>query len=120
MIGDRIKDRRIELDLTQKDVADKLNITYQTISKYERGINSPDAITIAKLADILDCSADYLVGKTDDPDAKIIESKNCKIELDKEYPKNLTPEEAEKFLAYLEKSGFNVDMILEKLRNGQI
>ena len=46
MVAERIKTRRVELQLTQKDIADRLKVTYQTISKYERGINIPDAETL--------------------------------------------------------------------------
>ena len=41
-IGDFIKKKRKEKGLTQKELAEKLEITDRAISKWERGINCPD------------------------------------------------------------------------------
>gem|GEM_PF-4716253 len=49
------------MTLTQEDVAEKLSITRQTISKWERGINEPDIETIVKLADIYNVTIDQLL-----------------------------------------------------------
>ena len=67
MIADRLKRRRKELKLSQDDVAKKLGITRQGYSHYETGRNEPDNETLIKLSEILNCSTDYLLGKTNDP-----------------------------------------------------
>ena len=41
-IGKFIKDLRIKNNLTQKEFADKYNVTYQAVSKWENGKNMPD------------------------------------------------------------------------------
>ncbi len=41
-IGNFIKDIRVKNNLTQKDLADKLGVTYQAVSKWENGLNIPD------------------------------------------------------------------------------
>ena len=46
-ISETIKKIRKENKLTQKQLADKLNVTYQAVSKWENGLNIPD-ITILK------------------------------------------------------------------------
>ena len=46
-IGKFIKDIRKKNNLTQKDLADKYNVTYQAVSKWETGKNMPD-ISILK------------------------------------------------------------------------
>lgn len=51
--------------MSQAELAEKLGVSQQTISKYERGTREPDNETLAKLAEIFDCSIDYLLGKTD-------------------------------------------------------
>jgi len=56
---------RKELNMSQAELAEKLGVSQQTISKYERGTREPDNETLAKLAEIFDCSIDYLLGKTD-------------------------------------------------------
>lgn len=48
-VGSFIKDIRKRNNLTQKALADKLNVTYQAVSKWERGLNVPD---IAIMIDI--------------------------------------------------------------------
>ena len=47
---------------TQKQVANILNITKETLSNYENGKTEPDMITVIKLSDIYDCPLDTLLG----------------------------------------------------------
>lgn len=55
---------RKEFNMNQLDLANRLGVTQQTISKYEKGIREPDHSTLIKLSDIFDVSIDYLLGKT--------------------------------------------------------
>lgn len=54
-------------NLTQKDVAEKLNVTYQTYGRYETGKIKPDPDTIIKLSKLFNVSSDYLLGLIDIP-----------------------------------------------------
>ena len=56
-----ISSRRKELGMTQKDLADKLNITDKAVSKWERGIACPDTAVIPRLAQILGISLEELM-----------------------------------------------------------
>lgn len=56
-----ISNRRKELGMTQKELAEKLNITDKAVSKWERGIACPDTATIPKLAQILGVSLEELM-----------------------------------------------------------
>jgi len=56
-----ISSRRKELGMTQKDLAEKLNITDKAVSKWERGIACPDTATIPRLAQILGISLEELM-----------------------------------------------------------
>ena len=49
--GEFIKDLRKKHNLTQKDLADKYNVTYQAVSKWENGINLPDISLIKKMCE---------------------------------------------------------------------
>ena len=49
-IGQFIKEIRIKNNLTQKDLADKYNVTYQAVSKWENGKNLPDILLIRQIA----------------------------------------------------------------------
>lgn len=63
--SERIKALRDQSGMTQQEVADKLNVTKQTISQYERGLRRPDIESLEAIADLYNVSADYLLGKTD-------------------------------------------------------
>ncbi len=58
--GQKLKKLRIEKNLTQKDLADQLHVTFQTISKWESDTNEPDFSTLKELSKILGCSIEYL------------------------------------------------------------
>ena len=59
-IGDRIRQARIENGMTQKDLAEKLGVSYQNISQYERGVKQPKMETIEKIANALGADAYYI------------------------------------------------------------
>ena len=46
-------------------IAEEMGITRQSLAQYRDGNNIPDALTLAKIADYFDVSADYLLGRTD-------------------------------------------------------
>ena len=58
--GQKIKKLRTDANLTQKELATKLNVTFQTVSKWESDINEPDIKNIKELAKIFNCSFEYL------------------------------------------------------------
>lgn len=55
-----LKQKRIELNLTQKEVAKELNITTQAYANYEQGLREPNIETLKKIADYYKTSIDYL------------------------------------------------------------
>lgn len=61
----RLKQLREENDLTRKEMADKLQLSYWALSKYETGERFPDPDILNKIADYFGVSLDYLMGKTD-------------------------------------------------------
>jgi len=60
-MGEIISALRREKGMTQKELADLLNITDKAVSKWERGISCPDTQTIPKLAEILGVSIEELM-----------------------------------------------------------
>lgn len=62
MIGNRIRQRRIQLGLTQKQLAEKIGSKKNTISNYECDISSPSEDAILSLMEALKCDANYLYG----------------------------------------------------------
>lgn len=67
MIGNKIKELRIDAGLKQTDLAKSLNLVGGTISSWELGINEPSIEMIVKLAALFDVSTDYLLGLEDIP-----------------------------------------------------
>ncbi len=56
---EKLKARRKELKLTQKDIAYKLGISYQAYSAWERGVKEPSTAKVALLENILDVPKGY-------------------------------------------------------------
>ncbi|MNL99732.1 HTH-type transcriptional regulator ImmR [compost metagenome] len=65
--SDRLKTLRKQAGLTQKEMANKLNIQRVTYSHYETGRSQPSIDTLVILALIFECSIDYLVGVSENP-----------------------------------------------------
>lgn len=63
----RIQGIRMDKDLTQKQVAQKLNIAQNTLSQYEAGLRNIPNETLISLALLYNTSIDYLLGITDNP-----------------------------------------------------
>jgi len=58
-IGTKIKFRRLELGLTQTKVALAIQVTFQQIQKYEKGINGVSALRLLQLAKYLKVPVTY-------------------------------------------------------------
>ena len=58
-IGEIILQRRKELGMTQKQLAERLNVTDRSVSRWECGVNLPDVETLKTIATVLDVSISY-------------------------------------------------------------
>lgn len=61
-IGAGIRARRAEAALTQAELAERLHVSAQSVSHWERGESLPDIALLPDLACILNCSIDALLG----------------------------------------------------------
>lgn len=61
MIGQRIKERRKELRITQTQIQEKCGISSGNLSGIETGRYLPSAVSLIELARILDCSVDWIL-----------------------------------------------------------
>ena len=68
-MGQIISTLRREKGMTQKEIADRLNITDKAVSKWERDLAYPDTQTIPKLAEILGISVEELLNAKSAPTA---------------------------------------------------
>ena len=87
-LGNKLKLRRLALGLTQTKVAKAINVTFQQIQKYEKGMNGLSALRLKQLADKFKVSLDVLVdpnmitkhrGFTGDKDWIVANNQNQKI-----------------------------------------
>lgn len=59
-IGERITALRKEKDISQAELAKRLNVSRQAVSKWEQGVSSPDTTKLIQLAEIFDTEVEYL------------------------------------------------------------
>ena len=60
-IGETISSLRKKKELTQNELAEKMNVTDKAVSKWERDLSCPDVNTISRLAEVLDVSVEELL-----------------------------------------------------------
>ena len=61
-IGENIKNLRKRKEITQEELAEYLGISFQSVSKWERGEGFPDITMLPDLADFFNISIDDLIG----------------------------------------------------------
>lgn len=64
MLNENIKALRKSKGLSQQDLADKLNVVRQTISKWEQGVSVPDSDLLIALSEALETPVSTLLGET--------------------------------------------------------
>ena len=87
-LGENIKRKRIERKLTQEEVATHLGVSFQSVSKWERGEGYPDIELLPSLANYFDVSVDELLGMSNSEKTERYENikdsfalnENCNIE----------------------------------------
>jgi transcriptional regulator with XRE-family HTH domain len=62
IIGNRVRARRLELHLSQADLADVLGVTFQQVQKYEKGRNRIGAGRLAIIAQALKTDSSFFMG----------------------------------------------------------
>ncbi len=65
MFSDNLKKYRIEKGFSQNDIAEKLFVTRQCVSKWENGVTQPDLQTLSNLSELLGVSIDELIKPED-------------------------------------------------------
>lgn len=73
---DRIRTLRKESGLTQREIAEKIGVTYRTYQNYEAGASAPSGTVLSKLSKLLGVSMDMLSGKSADT---VTETENSEL-----------------------------------------
>ena len=66
-VGTRLRARRLQLGMTQEQLADSVGLTFQQIQKYERGVNRMGASRLWEVARALDVPLEYFYRDGDAP-----------------------------------------------------
>ena len=72
-LGERIVALRKERNISQGDLAKRLNVSRQAVSKWEQGQSSPDTVKLIQLAQILETEVEYLAtGNKPEPSSVVL------------------------------------------------
>lgn len=72
-LGDRIKYHRKRLGMTQEQLAERMGVSAQAVSKWENNLSCPDISVLPDLAEVFGVSVDELLGKGGVREAEIVE-----------------------------------------------
>lgn len=115
IFGQRLKDRRKNCGLLQKELAEMVGISNRNISSYESDDREPDYYILVKIAKALDCSTDYLLGIVNEPNrftGKVDGNHHELLIAEEEADKPYSNEQFEKLIRKLESIGFDVNKLM--------
>jgi len=98
MLKDKLKLLRKSLDLTQGEIAEKLDVALTTYANWEQGTRHPDYDILIKLANMFDCTVDYLIGRTKDKNESLISPEKGQTLIVKAKNANVSLEELEAYI----------------------
>lgn len=81
MLPERIKKLRKQSGLSQYSFARDLGVSQSLVAQWESGKREPGVNSLVKIADYFHVTLDYLFGRTDRPDAYMIEKEKLPAEL---------------------------------------
>ena len=70
MFSENLKTLRRQKGFTQEELAARLNVVRQTVSKWEKGLSVPDAELLTRLAEVLEVPVSTLLGSARSPTIK--------------------------------------------------
>lgn len=119
-----LKNLRTEHHLTQVELANKLGLSFTTISMYERGQREPDFETLEAIADYFNVDMDYLLGKSPIPNKALYHTSSPEERELQEYLEELRTRPEMKMLFSLSKKATKEEVeqavrIIEALRGDQ-
>ena len=113
MLSEKIINLRKSRGWSQEELAERLDVSRQSVSKWESGVSNPELDKIVAMSTLFGVSTDYLLKDVtageDDVDREFVEQEDAEIE---ETPlevsilsRNVSPEEAEEYLSAVKKAG---------------
>ncbi len=77
-LGEKIQEQRKLKGLTQDELAEKLGVTAQAVSKWERGTSMPDVALLPEIANIFGITIDSLFSNEKEPEVQMVPVENRK------------------------------------------
>lgn len=71
MLNENLKALRKNKGFTQDELASRLNVVRQTVSKWEKGYSVPDAEMLERIAEVFDTDVSQLLGNSIEPNASV-------------------------------------------------
>lgn len=71
MVGKRVRLRRLQLALSQTDLAEKVGVTFQQLQKYEKGTNRISCSRLSEISEVLDVPIAYFFADKVDTKAEV-------------------------------------------------
>lgn len=119
LLKKRIKEERLRLKWNQFELGTRIGKTNSAISAYEVGDKLPPVDILYKLADIFDCSVDYLLGRAESRTGvvhkQVVDGNDYELEIDKSETDQLTPVKFERLIRKLKSVGFDVDKLMDDI-----
>lgn len=84
VVAANISDLRRKHNMTQLDLAEKLNYTDKAISKWERGESIPDVLVLKNIADLFEVTVDYLLQEDHPAPAPVVDEEQEKATIQKQ------------------------------------
>lgn len=114
-IGEQITKLRLEQNMTQEALAEKLGVSRQAVTKWESSASTPDISKLVRIADLFQVSLDRLVGRGDTLYDKLrdrIEIMSVGVPFDKDAVFLPT---AHRYIKYMEGLGISPEIIVNGL-----
>lgn len=110
-LGEKITKQRKELNYTQEQLAEILNVSRQSISKWESDISYPETDKLIELGNLFDCSMDYLL-KDDITEKTGVKESNFTQKIDEHIKKAITDKNKNKLKKILTIIGIILGVII--------
>lgn len=116
IIGEALRHYRVEKNMTQKEIADKVGVKLTTYNAYEKGVSEPCAEILVRLSIVLDISTDELLQRNKMDMKSSIDNLREFLQNYEELEKNATDPIAKKTLQEVRKA---VQSQIDKLYSDQ-
>jgi transcriptional regulator with XRE-family HTH domain len=119
--ANRLMQRRKEIGLSRTELGENIGFSGQQANKniynYENSIREPEYATLVKIAEVLQCSTDYLLGATDNPNKFLGTINGSKYEIEMKDDAKNKPYDKEQFedlIRQIEQMRSKIDRLMEE------